>query len=224
MYRQPKDFSKGKIYCIRNNINDEIYIGSTCQSLSQRMAQHRRNLKCGNLGGMKLYNLMRDLGEENFYIELMEECPCENKDQLRKREGEFIREYQTGLNKLVAGRTSLEYYYDNKDRIIEYKKEYRKENKDKIREYDQKHYSENVEQILERQQKYRENNKEKIKEISKTHYENNKDKLKSKSKEHYENNKDTILERQREYRANNKDEINRRRRERRQELKQLKAN
>ena len=37
--------------------------------------------------------------KENFYIEL-KECPCENKDQLRKREGEFIREYQTGLNKL----------------------------------------------------------------------------------------------------------------------------
>ena len=130
--RNPKDYSKGKIYCIRNTINDEIYIGSTCQSLSQRMAQHRRTLKCGRLGGMKLYNLMMDLGEENFYIELMEEYPCESKDRLRKREGEFIREHQTGLNKLVAGRKSLEYYYDNRDRVMEYKREYRKENKDKI--------------------------------------------------------------------------------------------
>ena len=96
--RNPKDYSKGRIYCIRNTINDEIYIGSTCQSLSQRMAQHRSTLKHGNFGGMTLYNLMIDLGEEHFYIELMEEYPCENKDQLRKREGEFIREYQTGLN------------------------------------------------------------------------------------------------------------------------------
>ena len=43
MSRQSKDYSQGKIYCIRNTISDEIYIGSTCQSLSQRMAQHRRN-------------------------------------------------------------------------------------------------------------------------------------------------------------------------------------
>ena len=224
MSRQPKDYSKGKIYCIRNDINDEIYIGSTCQSLSQRMAQHRRTLKCGKLGGMKLYNLMIDLGEENFYIELIEEYPCENKDQLRKREGEFIREHQTELNTKLAGRKSLEYYYDNKERVMESKKEYRKDNKDKIREYDQKHYWENVEQILERQQKYRENNKEKIKEIMKTHYENNREEIKQKKKKHYEQNKEAILQKKREYRNKNKDEINRRRRERRQELKQLKEN
>ena len=224
MSRQPKDFSKGKIYCIRNNINDDIYIGSTCQSLSQRMAQHRRTLKCGYLGGMKLYNLMLESGEENFYIELMEEYPCENKDQLRKREGEYIREHQTGLNTKLAGRKSLEYYHDNKERVVEYKKEYRKENKDKIREYDQRHYWENVEQILERQKRYRENNKDKIKEIMKTHYENNKEEIKQKKKEHYEQNKEAILQKKREYRNKNKDEINRRRRERRQELKQLKEN
>ena len=224
MSRQPKDYSQGKICCIRNTINDEIYIGSTCQSLSQRMAQHRRNLKCGNSGGVKLYELIIDLREKNFYIELVEECPSENKDQLRKREGELIREHKAGLNKLVAGRKSVEYYYDNKERILECKQEYRKENKDKIREYDQKKYWENVEHILERQKRYRENNKDKIKEIMKTHYENNKEDIKRKSKEIYETNKELILERQRDFRNKTKDEINRRRRERRQELKQLKKN
>ena len=224
MSRNTKDYSQGKIYCIRNNINDDIYVGSTCQSLSQRMAQHRSILKHGNLGGMKLYDLMIELGEENFYIELIEECPCENKDQLRKREGEFIREYHTGLNKKLAGRKSLEYYHDNKDRVKEYNKEYRKENRDKIREYDQKHYWENLEQILERQKRYRENNKDKIKEIMKTYYENNKDDSKRKKKEHYELNKEAILEKKREYKHKNRDEINRRRRERRQQLKQMKEN
>ena len=224
MSRNPKDYPKGKIYCIRHTANDDVYIGSTCQSLSQRMAQHRRTLKCGNLGGMKLYNLMIDLGEENFYIELMEEYPCENKDQLRKREGEFIREHHTGLNKKLAGRKSLEYYHDNKDRVIEYKREYRKENKDKIREYDQKHSWENVEEILERQKRYRENNKEKVKEKAKAQYENNKEIINEKRREQYLQNKDTILQQKREYRSKHKDKINRRRRERRQELKQLKDN
>ena len=36
-----KDYKNGKIYCIRNNINDDIYVGSTTQPLSKRMAWHR---------------------------------------------------------------------------------------------------------------------------------------------------------------------------------------
>ena len=39
MTKQLKDYTKGKIYCIRNKINDDIFIGSTCQTLSQRMTQ-----------------------------------------------------------------------------------------------------------------------------------------------------------------------------------------
>ena len=39
--KNTKDYSKGQIYCIRNSDTNDIYIGSTCQSLSQRMAQHR---------------------------------------------------------------------------------------------------------------------------------------------------------------------------------------
>ena len=35
---------------------------------------------------------MRELGVENVYIELLEECPCDNVEQLRKREGELIRQ------------------------------------------------------------------------------------------------------------------------------------
>ena len=40
-----KDFKNGKIYCIRNTIDDDIYVGSTCQPLSKRMAKHRVDMK-----------------------------------------------------------------------------------------------------------------------------------------------------------------------------------
>jgi hypothetical protein len=53
----------------------------------------------------------------------MKNFPCENKEQLNKREGEIIREIGT-LNKKIAGRTQKEYIEDNKDKIKEYKKEY----------------------------------------------------------------------------------------------------
>ena len=39
------DYSKGKIYKILNTIDDEIYIGSTCETLGQRMSKHRHRLK-----------------------------------------------------------------------------------------------------------------------------------------------------------------------------------
>ena len=32
-----KDFKNGRIFCIRNHICDDIYIGSTTQPLSKRM-------------------------------------------------------------------------------------------------------------------------------------------------------------------------------------------
>ena len=39
--KSKKDYSLGKIYCIRNTTYDDTYIGSTCQTLSQRMALYR---------------------------------------------------------------------------------------------------------------------------------------------------------------------------------------
>ena len=50
-----KDYKNGKIYCIRNNINDDIYVGSTTQPLSKRMAQHREDAKRENRKRMNLY-------------------------------------------------------------------------------------------------------------------------------------------------------------------------
>ena len=45
MAQNSKDYKNGKIYCIRNNINDDIYVGSTTQPLSKRMALHRQDAK-----------------------------------------------------------------------------------------------------------------------------------------------------------------------------------
>ena len=39
------DYSKAKIYQIINDVSDDIYIGSTCQPLSKRMAEHRTSMK-----------------------------------------------------------------------------------------------------------------------------------------------------------------------------------
>ena len=63
---------------------------------------------------------MNELGVDNYYIELIENCSCNNREELTKREGEIIREYKPDLNKHIAGRTLSEYKEDNREKNLEY--------------------------------------------------------------------------------------------------------
>ena len=64
-------YQKGKIYEILNNIDDNVYVGSTCDVLlSQRMPRHRSMSKRNTKS--LLYIHMNRLGVEHFYIELIE--------------------------------------------------------------------------------------------------------------------------------------------------------
>ena len=128
-------YQKSKIYAIRNNLNDEIYIGSTSSELCKRMVKHRSTAKQEPFKSpFHLY--MNENGIENFYIELVEECPCENIEQLRKREGELIREMGS-LNKKIAGRSFQEYSktykQENRDKINQQRNERRHANPEKTR-------------------------------------------------------------------------------------------
>ncbi len=134
------DYKNGKIYTIRCKIDTSlIYVGSTTEKLSTRMAKHRYDSK--KTQKLPFYNEIKDWND--WYIELYEDFPCERKEQLEKREGEIIREIGT-LNKLIPG---------NRETSIKYIKEYYEQNKEKIQEY-YKGYS----------KKYYEQNKEKIEE------------------------------------------------------------
>ena len=91
---------------------------------------------------------------DDVYIELLEMCPCNNKMELTRREGELIRANDTCVNKIIPGRTRKQYrednaeaikakksqfYQDNADKIKEQKKQYRQSNTDKIKaHYNQK--------------------------------------------------------------------------------------
>jgi len=180
-------YKRGKIYTIRCRYDDTlIYVGSTIQSLSLRIASHRREKDCS------LYQLVN--GDwKNWYIELYEEYPCNNKQLLERREGEVQREIAT-INKQIAGRTKKEYwkqyYEDNRDKI----KEKYQNNRDKISEKAKQYYKDNREKFLEKYQ----DNSDKIKEKRKEHYQNNRDKIKEKRKEHYQNNREIILEKMKE--------------------------
>jgi len=156
-----QDFNKGKIYKITNDYNDEVYIGSTCDTLNRRFIGHKGGSKKEQCKNTPIYKLMNEIGFERFRIELIEDFPCQDKYQLRQREGHFIRELGT-LNKRIENRTAKEYQKDNKDKRLEYKKEYYKNNKEHIQEIHKEYQKDNKEQILKQRKSYYESNKDKF--------------------------------------------------------------
>ena len=178
------DYKNGKVYKILNTISDDVYVGSTCQSLSKRLAKHRASITVRTSYNKKLYVLMREIGVENFYIELIEECPCDNIEQLRAIEGKYIRELST-LNTQIAGRTkkqyadetreqrkvyATEYRMKNIESIKEKKKVYTQEHKEHKKAYDAEYRIENIDSIKEKKKIYRQENKDIIKEKRRVYF------------------------------------------------------
>jgi hypothetical protein len=176
------NYQNGKVYKIINENNEIIYIGSTAEKyLSSRYAKHK-------------------LKSPNHKIILIQNYPCNSKEELCMREQEVIEEHSNLLNKVKAYQTKEDrkkyknekvkvYYHKNKDTINKkrknYHKNYRENNKEKNKEY-------------------REKNKEKLKEQKKEYYQNNKPRINEKHKEYRETNK----EYHKEYYENNKTELN----------------
>ena len=194
-------YQEGKIYKILNSENDDVYIGSTCQKLSKRMTNHRTNAKRGI--NHLLYQKMRDIGENKFYIELVEEYPCSSLEQLNKREGEWIREMAT-LNEKVAGRTKQEYANDNREIKNQKAREHYQENREQEIERSRNNYQRDRERINERHKKYNEEHKEEIQayrdsrkeektQYNKSYYKENKEQSYSKHKEWIAKNKVKII-------------------------------
>ncbi len=156
------DYSKGKLYTIRCKTDASlIYVGTTIQSLSQRLAAHRRDSK--RFPNVKLYSTIAD-NWDDWYIELYENYPCDNKEQLLKREGEIVRQIGN-LNKFISGRTKEEYRIEHKEAKKEYDKIFKKENAEKIEERAKIYRKENAEKIKERTKIYNDKTKEKRRQI-----------------------------------------------------------
>ena len=149
-------YQNGKIYKVFNTINDDIYIGSTIQPLSQRMIKHKDDVKSNKEYQTTICVLMKQLGVEHFYIELVESYPCSIKEELNSREGFWIKQMAT-VNKQITGRSRKEHYQDNEVQIQEKSKEYRKQYK-----------IDNKEAILAKSKEYYQRTKEHKQEYQKS--------------------------------------------------------
>jgi hypothetical protein len=125
------NYQNGKIYVIYNKLTGKIvYIGSTCRLLCKRMNDHNCHYKIETKNS-KLYKLMREFGHENFYIELLENFPCNSKEELLAREGHHQRLHKDEIvNQQIANNYLNEENRANYERErgqLEHRKEYRKE-------------------------------------------------------------------------------------------------
>jgi len=162
------NYTQGKIYKIVSDLTDKIYIGSTTQTLCKRLAKHKSNHK-GFLNGKDKYITSFELfklGETR--IELIEDFPCERKEQLHAREGYYIKLFKDiCVNKTIMGRTDKEWINDNRDKKAKIDKKYRESHKDKVAERKKKYYEANKEKIAEKRKQYYEANKDTINERQK---------------------------------------------------------
>lgn len=121
------DYSKSKIYKLICDDPELVYYGSTTQKyLSSRLCEHKKkNNNCTSkklieAGGVKIY--------------LVENYPCESKNDLNARERFYI-ENNNCINKSLPGRTQKEYQNDNRQLLCEKAKIIYNKNKKKILDY-----------------------------------------------------------------------------------------
>jgi len=168
--RENRDYSKGKIYVVKSLTSPDVYVGSTLQTLRDRMSLHRSNWKLGLILG-KRKDIVKDITE--WYIELYELFPCITKKELTTREGDIIKEIGT-LNKNIAGRTKQQYKTDHLEETKQYNKQYYADHIEKSKQYYIEH--------KEKAKQYNTDRKDKIKQYKKQYnkdYNNKKKLLKS---------------------------------------------
>ena len=181
------DYQLSKIYKLWSPSTNLIYIGSTTQSIAQRLADHIKTYRRFKNDKYPYTTSFKILECEDYKIELIESYSCNNRTQLLKKEGEYIKSLEC-INKRIEGRTKE----DHKKYLKEYneknkasRQEYRENNKASKQEYDKEYREKNKEKI----KIYKEKNKERLKEKSKIYREKNKEKRKEYRKQYNEKKK-----------------------------------
>ncbi len=145
---------KAKIYRINNDVDDLFYIGSTTQTLARRFGGHKS--KAISNPDLKFYSHMNNLGFGCFRIILIENIEVDNKDEIKKKEDEYIRLLKPSLNSY------------NAVAILD---------KDKKNEYNKNYYILNKQDLDRKNNSYREIHLKELNEYSKLYRELNHDML-----------------------------------------------
>jgi hypothetical protein len=125
----PINYQLGKVYKIIDNTNEQCYVGSTCEPiLARRLAQHVASYKCYAKGKKAQYISSYEVIKNGDYeMILIENFPCDNKDELHARERHWTNEIpcvnrcknQGILNEIGQAEYGKKYYDVNVDKLKE---------------------------------------------------------------------------------------------------------
>lgn len=158
----------GRVYKIVDSLSEDVYIGSTFDTLSNRFLGH---FTCPST---VIGKLMREHGRSRYEIILVKEYKVADKYQLHAYEQLCINKTKC-INKQFAFSIRflyrLHYRIYNKDKINEYNmvnkdrnRNYYEANRDKIKVNSKEYYWANKDKVNQKRRGYREANKDKIKE------------------------------------------------------------
>lgn len=178
------NYQDGKIYKIICKSTGRIYIGSTCQKyLSSRLQGHLQRYR----------NYERDdhfvssfpvLENNDWEIALIENYPCDTKEELHARERYWKDNSPNSVNIRNPIRTK------DDDRI--YANKYRSEHLDLVAKNKKKHYEKNKDNILLKQKQNYEKNREEVLLRCKIYRDNHQDQKRQTDKAYREKNREKI--------------------------------
>ena len=160
------------LFCIKNSIDDEVFVGSTTASLESKMKEFQSKHNKGKMAKMNICQLMVKHGFENFFIELLEQVDSVDDEVIKPKLKSYILEVGT-LNKVIPNRTQEQWLQDHPN----YLKSYKEANKDKIKQQKRDWYLENKDKCVQNLIAWKEKNKEHRAEYAKEYQNRNTEKL-----------------------------------------------
>jgi hypothetical protein len=184
-------YINGKIYKIISPSNPElVYYGSTINKLCKRMCKHRDDAKRNSEKSTSSKQIL-DCGDA--MIVLVENCPCNSREELIKKEAEYIMNSNC-VNKRVPGKpvNHKERYEANKEKMQQKARQYREENEEKIKQYHKIYQQNNQEEIRQKKKEYASKHKDQLREFHQNYFQENKEKLYEYLKDYREKHKEKI--------------------------------
>uniref|UniRef100_A0A6C0CHI4 GIY-YIG domain-containing protein n=1 Tax=viral metagenome TaxID=1070528 RepID=A0A6C0CHI4_9ZZZZ len=176
------DYGKSKIYKLECN-DGFYYYGATIQPLDTRLRGHKFASKKQSY---RVYKHINEIGWDKVKITLVEDYPCKCKEELNKRESEFIygaRKDEKCLNTILS--------YATEEQKTETREKY-------LETYKRPLTEQRIEYTHNYNKKYRELKGDELKKKKSEYYYSKKEKCDKKNMENYYKNKEEILRKKRE--------------------------
>jgi hypothetical protein len=174
------NYQEGRIYRLVCNVTGLVYIGSTTQPLYKRKYGHTKDYERWKEGKTNYVTSFKIIENGDYDIFLIEDCPCDTREQLMRRERYWIEQTEC-VNRCIPTRTNKEYREANADRYREQRKLYYQNNIERFKEEHKQYRCANAERIKAYLQQYRQDNTNKVRmsEYSRHYNQANSDRIKA---------------------------------------------